>query len=207
MQLRSVSLVSFLLGQFLITLGVHAQSSGDSQAVGTTLVDFATSCDAAVTSEFNRAVELLHSFEYPESEEIFRSILESDPECGMARWGVAMNLWHSTWVPPSVTDLETGQAMLTSIDRSTVTAREAAYIDALTLFYTDFQMLSHQARAQAYKEGMRQAYMRNLDDPEAAVFYALSLLATADPKDKSYTNQFESAGLLNWVRDTQPPQQ
>ena len=77
--------MSFLLGQFLIALGVHAQSSGDSQAVGTTLVDFATSCDAAVTSEFNRAVELLHSFEYPESEEIFRSILESDPECGMAR--------------------------------------------------------------------------------------------------------------------------
>ncbi|TDJ44015.1 MAG: hypothetical protein E2O51_07230 [Gammaproteobacteria bacterium] len=170
----------------------------------TSLVDFSTSCDAAVTSDFNRAVELLHSFEYSESEEIFRSILESNPECGMARWGVAMNLWHSIWVPPSVADLEAGEAMLAGIDRSTVTTREAAYIDALTRFYTDYGTLSHQARAQAYQEGMQQVYAGNLDDPEAAVFYALSLVATADPKDKSYANQFKAASLLMWVRNTQP---
>jgi len=204
MQFRLASLAGFVLAQLLVSLGVHAQSSDNSQAVGTALVEFATSCDAAVTSEFNRAVELLHSFEYPESEEIFRSILESEPECGMARWGVAMNLWHSTWVPPSVADLQLGEAMLASIDRSTVTTREAAYIDALSLFYTDYGTLPHQARAQAYSDGMRKVYMGNLDDPEAAVFYALSLLATADPKDKSYANQFKSAGLLNWVRNSQP---
>jgi len=204
MRLRSVYLACIASAPYLIPLGVHAQSSDNSQARGTTLVEFATSCDPAVTSEFNLAVELLHSFEYPESEEIFRSILESDPGCGMARWGVAMNLWHSTWVPPSLTDLQTGEAMLASIDRSTVTSREAAYIDALTLFYTDYGTLPHQTRARSYNEGMRRAYMENLDDPEAAIFYALSLLATADPKDKSYANQFKSAGLLNWVRNSQP---
>ena len=175
----------------------HAQSGSES-------VEFSTSCDAAVTSEFNNAVELLHSFEYPESERIFRSVLESEPGCGMARWGVAMSLWHSTWVPPSVSDLETGTAMLARIDRSTVTAREAAYIDALTLFYTNYQTLPHQTRAQAYSEGMQKLYADNLDDPEAAVFYALSLLATADPTDKRYANQWKSAGILNWVRSTRP---
>ena len=171
---------------------------------GSESVDFSTSCGAAVTSEFNSAVELLHSYEYPESERIFHSILESEPGCGMARWGVAMSLWHSTWVPPSVAELETGAAMLASIDRSTITLREAAYTDALTLFYTDYETLPHQARAEAYREGMQQVYADNLDDPEAAIFYALSLLATADPTDKSYANQFKSAGILNWVRNTKP---
>ena len=204
MQIRAVCFASIVFAQLLISLGVHAQSSDGSQGGGTGLIEFATSCDAAVASEFNRAVELLHSFEYPESEEIFRSILEPEPECGMARWGVAMTLWHSTWVPPSVADLAAGEAMLASIDRSTVTTREAAYIDALTLFYADYGTLPHQVRARAYSEGMRQVYMGNLDDPEAAVFYALSLLATADPMDKSYANQFKAASLLMWVRNTQP---
>ena len=36
------------------------------------------------------------------------------------------------------------------------------------------------------------------------MFYSLSLLASADPRDKSYTHQFKSAGLLNWVRASQP---
>jgi hypothetical protein len=41
-------------------------------------------------------------------------------------------------------------------------------------------------------------------DPEAAVFYALALLASADPRDKTYCNQFRAAGLLNWVGESQP---
>jgi tetratricopeptide (TPR) repeat protein len=51
---------------------------------------------------------------------------------------------------------------------------------------------------------MSELYANNLDDPEAAVFYALALLATADPHDKSYPHQFKAAGLLNWVGNSQP---
>ncbi len=51
---------------------------------------------------------------------------------------------------------------------------------------------------------MGELYAGNLDDPEAALFYALALLATADPRDKTYAHQFKSAGLLNWVRDAEP---
>lgn len=51
---------------------------------------------------------------------------------------------------------------------------------------------------------MSELYASNLDDPEAALFYALALLATADPRDKSYRHQYKSAGLLNWVGASQP---
>ena len=51
---------------------------------------------------------------------------------------------------------------------------------------------------------MSDVYNNNLDDTEAAMFYALALLASADPRDKSYSHQFKSAGLLNWVRSSQP---
>jgi len=51
---------------------------------------------------------------------------------------------------------------------------------------------------------MSDLYSNNLQDPEAAMFYSLSLLASADPRDKSYAHQFKSAGLLNWVRASQP---
>lgn len=51
---------------------------------------------------------------------------------------------------------------------------------------------------------MAELYANNLQDPEAAVFYALALLATAEPHDKRYPHQFKAAGLLNWVGQSQP---
>lgn len=124
--------IAFLVS--LLSLAVQAQGSDASQAGRTSLVEFTTSCDTAVASEINRAVELLHSFEYPESGKAFRSILESDPECAIARWGVAMNLWHPLWDSPNGAALEEGAGILASINRSAVTDREADYIDALTRF-------------------------------------------------------------------------
>lgn len=41
-------------------------------------------------------------------------------------------------------------------------------------------------------------------DPEVVAFYALSLLATLDPADKSYCTQYKAAGLLNWLLNEKP---
>ncbi len=177
--------------------------AGHAQAPNQAL-RFPTSCDPSVAGDFDRAIELLHSFEYPESERVFRAIVERAPTCAMARWGVAMNLWHPLWELPSAATLAEGAALLQDIDTAELTAREAGYIDALRRFYTNVDDEPHTVRARAYSERMASVYRDNLDDPEAAVFYALSLLATADPRDKTYVNQFRSAGLLNWVAEGQP---
>lgn len=75
MLVRSAFSVSIAVVVSLISLSVQTQSSVASQAGRTSVVEFSTSCDVAVASEINRAVELLHSFEYPESGKAFRSIL------------------------------------------------------------------------------------------------------------------------------------
>lgn len=201
-----LSLILTVLASSVCYFGgaLQAQEAGGFAASASRTVNFPISCIRGVEPEFNRAIELLHSFEYPESERVFRLILDADPDCGMARWGVAMNRWHPLWALPSATDLATASAMLAQINISMLTEREAGYVAALKLFYTDTKSLSHQTRALSYRDRMAQVYEDNLNDPEAAVFYALSLLATADPTDKTYANQFKAAGLLNWVRNSQP---
>jgi tetratricopeptide (TPR) repeat protein len=167
-------------------------------------VQFSNSCKSAVQGKFNRAITLLHSFEYPETTRLFREITEEDPDCAMAYWGAAMSIWHPLWAPPSESDLEKGAALLSIATDLESTPRESNYIDALSVFFSSNDITSHRDRAGDYESRMSDLYSDNLQDPEAAMFYSLSLLASADPRDKSYANQFKSAGLLNWVRASQP---
>lgn len=166
-------------------------------------VHFENSCVSDVRATFDHAVTMLHSFEYPESERLFRVILDEQPNCEMAKWGIAMSRWHPLWAPPSTADLEAGMEIIATISDHDLSARERAYVDAVRVFYTNAVPANHGQRAKAYEEQMLAVYTDYLEDPEAAVFYALSLLATADPKDKSYPHQFKAAGLLNWVGERQ----
>jgi hypothetical protein len=167
-------------------------------------VQFENSCSGAVQADFNQAVTLLHSFEYPETTRRFNQIIEKDPACAMARWGAAMSVWHPLWAPPSKADLEKGAGILAETEHLDVTPRESAYIDALKAFFSSNDTRTHRDRARMFEARMGELYATNLDDPEAAVFYSLALLASADPRDKSYAHQFKSAGLLNWIRDLYP---
>ncbi len=155
-------------------------------------------------TEFIQAVTLLHSFEYPETTRRFNHIIEKDPDCAMARWGAAMSIWHPLWAPPSKTDLQEGAKILAETATLNATVRESAYIDAAKAFFSSNDTSTHLDRARRFEASMGELYAGNLDDPEAALFYALALLATADPRDKTYAHQFKSAGLLNWVRDAEP---
>src|SRR5690242_4115023 len=56
-------------------------------------VNFATSCSAAAQPQFNRAVALLHSFEFGQAIEGFGATLNTDPSCAMAEWGIALSRW------------------------------------------------------------------------------------------------------------------
>ena len=62
-------------------------------------VDFKTSCSEKVQQDFDLAVALLHSFEYTEAEKMFARVIDKDPGCAMAYWGVAMSNYHPLWVP------------------------------------------------------------------------------------------------------------
>ena len=58
-------------------------------------VDFETSCAPAVHADFNRAVALLHSFAFRKAIEGFEGILQRDPSCRIALWGIALSTWSN----------------------------------------------------------------------------------------------------------------
>ena len=195
---RRVSLTALLIVGCLSLETAAGETSSAGQ------VEFTTSCDAAVRSDFNRAVALLYSFEYPASEAAFRAILDASPDCVMARWGIAMSLWHPLWAPPSQAELLAGASVLEGAVEAADTSREAGYLAAIRSFYDSHESTPHARRAETYRDRMEALYREHLDDPEATVFYALSLLGAADPKDKTYGAQFRAAGMLNWCETTSP---
>ncbi len=192
---RIIMAALFIVGPWQL---VSARESGDSA------VSFRHICVDDISLEFDSAVTLLHSFEYPEAEQSFRKILENHPGCAMARWGLAMSLWHPLWAPPREKNLKEGASILGALEPEGLPPEEAAWLDAISAFYADYQIAPHEQRAERYRSRMEALYRDNPDDPEAAVFYALALLAVADPKDKSYARQTQAAAILNQVAEKHP---
>src|SRR5881397_2016829 len=86
---RAVLVVLLLAGPGYAQEHEHVASTNEK--LGT--VNFSTSCSAAAQPVFNRAVALLHSFEFGRAIEAFNATLERDRSCSMAEWGIALSRW------------------------------------------------------------------------------------------------------------------
>jgi tetratricopeptide (TPR) repeat protein len=184
----------------------HHHEGLSPQQVGA--VHLATSCNKAVQSQFDIGVAMLHSFWYEESEKAFRAVAVKDPHCAMAQWGVAMSRYHQLWGEPlSVQDMQIAQSALARAEKlaAKTTPREREYIAAMSAFYaTASVQQTLLSRADAYSNAMAVLHEHNPDDREAAVFYALSLLALIQPTDKTYSLQKKAGAILNQVLAEQP---
>lgn len=168
-------------------------------------VNFMISAKPVVKKEFDQAIAILHSFEYDEAEKAFAGVIAKDPQCAMAYWGVAMSNFHPLWEPPKENDLIKGQRAIQiaqSIENKS--PRETEYIDAMATFYNDWKTVEHKIRAKKYEIAMGDIYTKYPDDEEASIFYALALNTTADPTDKSYTNQKKAGEILNKLSKKRP---
>src|ERR1700722_912990 len=172
--------------------------------VGT--VHFPVSCAPAVQKPFERGVALLHSFWYEEAEKEFQQVAVDDPHCVMAHWGVAMSLWHQLWNQPDDKVIERGLDEMHEAKTTDgpTTPREKAYLAAITAFYSDSKKLDHEVRAKAYSDAMKKVYETFPDDHEAAVFFALSLLASDPHNDTTFTNRTQAAAILEKLFAVEP---
>ncbi|NAY91102.1 hypothetical protein GTQ34_04145 [Muricauda sp. JGD-17] len=159
-------------------------------------VSFSMECNYDTRKAFDLAISLLHSFEYAEAEKAFVKVIDADPECAMAYWGVAMSIYHELWAPPGPKELEKGSKLLEIAETLPKSDRAKDYLDAIGVFYKDWETLDHRSRELLYEKKMEQVYLNNEDDIEAAVLYALSLTSSADPNDKTYKNQRKSGAIL-----------
>ena len=181
----------------------HHEELNETQ-LGT--VTFPISCTAAVAKPFTRGVALLHSFWYEEAEKEFLDIAKDDPQCAMAHWGVAMSIWHQLWNEPDAKVIARGLGEAKTAEKlaAGATAREKAYIAAITAFYSDSEKSDHHARAKAYSDGMKKVYESYPEDHEAAVFYALSLLASEPHEDPTFANRKQAAAILEKLFAIEP---
>ncbi|HUP47039.1 MAG TPA: hypothetical protein VM779_16150 [Thermoanaerobaculia bacterium] len=162
-------------------------------------VSFQVSCGRA-QADFSRAVAMMHSFWYAEAEKAFQQIAKKHPQCAMAQWGVAMANYHPLWAPPTSDELSRGRAAAEkALAMRGGTARERGFIDAIHAFYAEADRADHATRSARYAEGMAKVAAANPRDREAQIFYALALLGTASPNDKSYAKQKQAAEILNRI--------
>lgn len=167
--------------------------------------NFDMSCNEKTATDFNLAIVLLHSFEYDESEKVFAKIIDDNPGCAMAYWGVAMCNFHALWTAPSEAELVKGeQAIKIANSIANKSARESGYINAIAAFYHNWQTTDHRSRCIKYEQAMEKLQRTYPADKEAAIFYALSLDASANPNDKTFANQKKAAGILNALYASNP---
>ncbi|WP_266367028.1 tetratricopeptide repeat protein [Tellurirhabdus rosea] len=168
-------------------------------------VRFAVSAPGKTREDFNLAMALLHSFEYDEAEKVFAGIIDKSPDFAMAYWGVAMCNYHPLWAPPTPAELEKGTKAVTLAQKlADQAAPESAYIDAIARFYQDYPTVDHRTRSRRFETAMEQIHRQHPADHEAVVFYALALVATADPADKTLARQKKAGALLNGLYQRQP---
>ncbi|WP_273567608.1 tetratricopeptide repeat protein [Maribacter halichondriae] len=167
-------------------------------------VSFSESCNYETRETFDLAISLLHSFEYIESEKAFVQVIDADPECAMAYWGVAMSIYHGLWAPPEQSVLEKGIKLLEVAEKLPKSKKAEQYLDAIGAFYKDWKTVDNQTRKEKYAQKMEEMYLENKEDTEVAVFYALALRASAVPSDMTYSKQREAGEILEDLFKKEP---
>jgi tetratricopeptide (TPR) repeat protein len=199
---------SFLVFLTLMPVAVgavpqHDHGSGPPERMGK--VEFHTSCNPEVQDEFNLAVATLHSFGYRNSARLFLDVLDQDPSCSMAEWGVAMSHYRQLWDPPSGEDLRIGLAAAQKgLTIGPKTQRERDYLSAIETFYQGPQPEDIRVRGHRYETAMEALHSHYPEDSEATIFYALSLIANAPLTDKTYANQKKATEILEPIFLEQP---
>ncbi len=185
----------------ILVAPVRAQEHEHGGAPGEQLghVAFATSCRPDAQARFERAMALLHSFWWEEGARAFRAVAAADSTCAMAYWGLALNYWGNPFVGgPVGENLRHGAAAtVVGLALSAPTARERGFLAAAGALYRDYETTSNPRRLQAYSDTLARVYRDFPADPEVAIYYALSLVATASPSDTTFARQRQAAAILN----------
>ena len=168
-------------------------------------VHFPTSCSKAAQPLFERGVALLHSFWFPEGLKTFNEVLQLDPSCSIAYWGIAVNRLLNPFagVPPEAVVLQGQEAVEKGLAAGAKTERERDYIAAIAAFYGR-EPTPFRERALRYEAAMEKLAAKYPKDREASIFYALSLNIALDPKDKTYARQLKAASILEPAFREQP---
>jgi hypothetical protein len=201
---RAIALLASAFTVAVIAPSDVAAQSTQTQEFGR--VSFKTSCTPQAQEKFDRGVALVHSFVYPDSVRAFTEAATTDPQCGIAYWGVAISHRPNPLILPlAAAVLKNG---LEAVEKGKAigakTERERDWLAAIELYYKDYDKVDQTTRGLAYEKAMEQLMQKYPDDPEAAIFYALALNETALPSDKTYANLLKAGAILERTAEKLP---
>lgn len=167
---------------FTSIASAHDGKEDDNQSVPLILgvLDFPNSGSAEAQDAFDRAVKLLHSFEFSDARDAFLEAQEIDPGFVMAIWGEAMSRNYPIWARQERDEALAALAKLAPRGERRATEREERYLDAVFILYGEGDKPS---RDIAYMNAMQKMYKDYPDDLEAAAFYSLSILGSVYERD------------------------
>jgi len=187
----------------LLALSLAAATAAWAQTIGKPpeqlgKVSFANSCAPAVRATFERAVALMHSFWFQESERTFREVLKRDPSCAIATWGIAtMLMGNPTGAGSSPQNVQRAQeAIEHGRAIGAKTERERFYIEAIAEYYDRFGDRPQSARIKSLADAFAVVAKRFPDDDEAQTFYAIYLIASQQKTDKTLAATLKAAEIL-----------
>ena len=181
-----------------LAIAIAAASSAHAQSpekLGS--VSFPNSCSESVQPHLLRAVALLHSFWWGEADKAFRDVLQRDPSCAIAGWGIAANAIGNPYAAgPSPDGAKTAQEAIAQARAiGAKTERERGYIEAIATYYDRFAERPHPARLRALADAFETLAKQHPDD-ETQIFSAIYLVSSQPPTDKTFARALQGAAIL-----------
>jgi tetratricopeptide (TPR) repeat protein len=188
------------VSSLLVLVAVSAAAGSEELGV----IDFPNSAPETAQADFIRGVLLLHSFQYPQAAEAFRATQKLAPDFALGYWGEAMTHNHGLWMEQ---DPDQARAVLAKLGPApearlakAPTEREKGYMRAVEALFGEGSKV---ARDLSYMEHMRQLHEKYPDDLEAASFYALSILASAQG-ERDFRAYMQAAAIAQQVANRNP---
>jgi tetratricopeptide (TPR) repeat protein len=205
MKLSRLSAGVCLLAAVALALPAQRVSAQTPAAVELGTINFPTSAKPAAQAAFLVGTKALYNFEFDIAGEAFREAQKADPAFALAYWGEAMSFNHPLWAEQ---DLASARKVLERL-APTAAARaakapagkERELIDAADVLFGTGDKL---ARDVAYSQAMGRMHAKYPQDDELSVMYALSLLGTARPGEKSTRHAMQAAALALDVFNRHP---
>jgi tetratricopeptide (TPR) repeat protein len=192
---------------FVVAAGLlPGLGTGQTPATGELgTIHFPTSAAPAAQMPFLVGVKALFNFEFDTAAEAFQQAQKADPGFALAYWGEAMSFNHPLWAEQ---DLAAARRVMERL-APTASARaakapegkERALVEAIDVLFGAGDKL---ARDIAYANAMKGIHEHYPGDDELTEFYALALLGTARPGEKSVRNAMQAAALSEDVLRRNP---
>lgn len=186
-------------------------------------VNFENSCSPSLNQTFQFGVAAMYSFWFDPAEKAFQEVIQKEPTCCIAYWGLSNCLLHPIWDYPThrmelgwsimqralacigepVAEDSSQDSAPTVSTSANVTEREKKYVRALAGFFRP-QNISNPQRLEKFSRAMETVYFTyGRWDENAGVTYGLSLLAYGyyiDDSTQGYPRERKAAAIEQLVQ-------